>query len=388
MSLESGKRRTLLQGSHPRYVASGHIIFVRESAVWAVPFDVDALEVTGSPVPVLENVRAESSSYAQAVVATDGTLLYLPLASSARGVQRTLVWVDREGREESLADLPPDAYNSVDVSPEGSRLALDIGASDSDVWIYDLARGTLNPLTTDPARDETPLWTPDGRQVVFGSRQNGPRSLYRRNADGTGDAELLLSDDAGGSLVAVAWSPEGDALVVMRRPAPLNDLMLLSMEDATVTELSLGANFNETRAAVSTDGEWIAYESDRSGRLEVYVERFPDLGDRQPISTGGGQQPHWSTDGSELFYLGAPQADRLMAVPVTTRPRFRAGTPELVIEGQFYDQGGRAAYDVAPDGRLVMIKLGGDTSTNDAPPPQLHVVINWLEELKRLVPVD
>ena len=102
----------------------------------------------------------------------------------------------------------------------------------------------------------------------------------------------------------------------MRRRAPLNDLMLLSMEDATVTELSLGAEFNETRAAVSLDGEWIAYESDRSGRLEVYVERFPDLGDRQLVSTDGGQQPHWSADGRELFYLGAPGADRLMAVPV------------------------------------------------------------------------
>ena len=280
-----------------------------------------------------------------------------------------------------------DRAHVAGLSPDGSALALEIAdGQDSDIWTYELARGTLNPLTTDPALDQGPLWTPDGRQVVFGSQRDaGSVGLYRRNADGTGAAEPLITDDEAQNLVANTWSQEGDRLVVMRRISNQNDLMLLSMEDEPALELLLESEFNETRAAVSPDGDWIAYESRRSGRDDIYVERFPEFGDRQPISTDGGQQPRWSPDGRALFYLG-PQANRLMVVAVTTETGLSVGTPETVIEGQFFDFLARSAYDVAPDGRLVLIRRGTDTSENEAT-PQINVVLNWTQELLERVPI-
>ena len=163
-----------------------------------------------------------------------------------------------------------------------------------------------------------------------------------------------------------------------------NDLTLLSLGDEPTLELLLESEFNETRAAVSPDGDWIAYESNRSGRDEIYIERFPDFGDRQPVSADGGQQPRWSPDGRELFYLGR-QANRLMVVAVTTDTGLSVGTPETLVEGQFFDFRGRSAYDVAPDGRLVIIRRGTETSGDDAT-PQITVVLNWQQELLERVP--
>ena len=194
------------------------------------------------------------------------------------------------------------------------------------MWIHDLPRGTLNRLTTDAAGDESPLWAPDGRQVVFGSSRGGSWGLFRRNADGTGEAERLLPVSDVQSLIANTWTPEGDTLVFMRSSNNESDLALVSLGDEPAARLRLESGADERRAAISPDGNWIAYDSDRSGRSEVYVERFPELGDRQLISTTGGQQPLWSPDGRELFYLGPEpvplEPDRLMVVPVVTESGF------------------------------------------------------------------
>ena len=375
-----------LAGVSPHYVSTGHLVHAAEDgSVRAVPFDARSLEVTGNPVPLVEGVMVKATGAADFSISDNKRLVYV--AGTAAGTLRTLVWVDRDGREEPLTDLAAADYRSVDVSPDGSALALEIAdGQGSDIWTYELGRGTLNPLTTDPAVDQNPLWTPDGRQVVFESgRDAGSWGLYRRNADGTGAAEPLITDDEAQALVANTWSQEGDRLVVMRRISNQNDLMLLSMEDEPALELLLESEFQETRAAVSPDGDWIAYESRRSGGDEIYVERFPDFGDRQTISTDGGQQPRWSPDGRALFYLG-PQANRLMVVAVTTETGLSVGTPETVIEGQFFDFLSRSAYDVAPDDRLVLIRRGADTSENEAT-PQITVVLNWHEELLERVPV-
>ena len=171
----------------------------------------------------------------------------------------------------------------------------------------------------------------------------------------------------------------------MRRNNGQNDLTLLSMEGDSDLELLLASDVNETRADVSPTGAWIAYESGRSGRNQIYVERFPDFGDRRAISTDGGQQPRWSPDGRELFYLG-PLADRVMVVPVDPETGFTAGTPEVLVERRFYDSRGRSAYDVTRDGRLMTIQRGDVTSENDSS-PEIHVILNWFEELKARVPV-
>ena len=337
-------------------------------------------------MPLIDAVGLETSGSANFSLSDNGTLVYVPTAGGGSSTQ-TLVWVDRDGREDPLTELAPAGYQSLDVSPDGARLAIERndGASPSDVWIYDLARKTLSPLTTDPAEDQTPLWTPDGRQIVFGSARDGTRGLYRRNADGTGAAERLYTDEAT-DLHLSTWSTDGAALVFSRlTDSPRrHDLMLLSMEGEPTAELLLESEFDERRADVSPSGEWIAYESTRSGRYEIYVEQFPDLGDRRIISTNGGQQPRWSLNGRELFYLET-QASRLMVVPITTETGFTAATPEVLVEGPFYDLRSRSSYDVTPDGRLVIIKPATQGPGNNTP-PQINVVLNWFQELTERVP--
>ena len=334
---------------------------------------------------LLEGVSVKTSGAANFSVSDTGRLIYV--LGAGVGTSRTLVWVDRDGSQEPLTDLPAADYRSVDVSPDGTALALErADPNGSDVWIYDLARRTLNPLTTDPGADRTPLWTPDGRQVVFGSLRDGPFGLYRRNADGTGEAERLITDDDAQDLSANAWTPDGKTLVLMRRRDSRNNLALLSMEAETAVEPLLESEFSETRADLSPNGEWIAYESPRSGRQEIYVERFPDLGDRQLVSTDGGRQPRWSLDGRELFYLG-PGANRLMVVSITTETGLDIGIPETLVEEQVFNFRARSAYDISPDGRLVIIRRGADSSENDAS-PHITVVLNWFQELLERVPVN
>ena len=377
-------RRLGLAGVSPHYVSTGHLVYIAvDRSVRAVAFDAGSLEVTGNPVPLVEDIAVKASGAASFSVSDNGPLVYV---ARTAGTSRTLVWVDRDGREEPLTDLPAAGYQSVAVSPDGGHLALELAdAEGSDIWTYDLARGTRNPLTTDTADDRTPLWTPNGRQIVFGSSRDGAMGLYRRNADGTGEDERLILDGDAVNLAADSWGSDG-TLVVMSRHNLQNSLVLLSLlEDEPTLELLLESEFNETRAAVSPDGAWIAYESNRSGAPEIYVERFPDFGDRQPVSVEGGQQPRWSPDGRELFYLG-PAANRLMVVPVTTQVPFSVGTPETLVEGQFFDFFARSAYDVAPDGRLVVIKRGAGTSGNEES-PQITVVLNWTQELLERVPI-
>ena len=394
LDLGTSDRRTLIRGgSNPHYASTGHVVYGVDGTLLAVPFNLDGLEVTGDPVPVLEGVVTQASGAAQFSLASDGSLVYVP--GTEGRVERTVVWVDRQGREQPLTSLPDDDYRSVDVSPDGTRLAVEVGDGTlasgigGDVWIHDLARGTRNRLTTDVAEDQSPLWTPDGRHVVFGSSRGGSWGLFRRNADGTGEAERLLPDSDVQRLIANTWSPEGNTLVFMRSSNNRSDLALVSLGDETAARLPLESGARGMRAAISPDGNWIAYDSDRTGRSEVYVERFPDPGDRQLVSTNGGQQPLWSPDGRELFYLGPErlEPDRLMVVPVTTDPGFRAGAAEVVAEAPFVSLFGRQTYDVAPDGRLVLIKRGTETSGNDTP-RQINVVLNWFEELKARVPVN
>ena len=375
-----------LAGTSPRYVSTGHLVYATaDGSVRAVAFDATTLELIGNPVPIVEGVIVKENGGADFSVSDNGRLVY---ALGDGGAQRTLVWVTPDGGEEPVAGLAPDEYRSVDISLDGSRLALDIGPRGSarDVWTYDLARQIPIPVTTEPGRDQSPLFTPDGQHVVFASDRDGNRLLYRQNADGTGTAELILADELSGDFIANAWSEDGDTLVAMRRRNGRNDLVLFSMEEQSVTDVLLEAEFDETRADVSPDGRWIAYESNRSGQDAVYVERFPEFGDRHPISRGGGQQPVWSPDGRKLFYLGAG-ANRLMAVPVTTGEEFSAGAPELLIEGPFFDEGGQAAYSAALDGRLVAIKRSTEFSAESNASPQIHVVLNWHQELKARVPI-
>ena len=269
------------------------------------------------------------------------------------------------------------------MSPDGSRVVVDIlNVENRDVWVAEAARGTLSKVTTDATRDTRPIWTPDGQRVVFASQGEGGWGFFSKSADGTGLVEKLHIGETN-ALVAAGWSSDGATLVfAYRGPGSPGDIGMLSMDSDEAWQPLLQTEANEGDPAISPDGKWIAYTSDETGQAEVYVERFPDLGQRRQISTAGGAQPVWSPDGRELFYLSD---EAMMVVAVETGPTFTLGTSEILFESSGYFQGRNRAYDIAPDGqRFLMIKLRDVSQVSS----QINIVVNWTEELERLVPTD
>ena len=386
VSTETGQVTYLLTGgSNPRNSPTGHLVYGVGGTLRAVGFDAERLELTSNnPVPVVETVSTQATRAASFSVADNGSLVYVSGGGGAAGPQRSLVWVDREGSETPL-DSPVLGYTRPRVSPDGTRVAVDVGAGGTaDIWIHDLERGTEAILTTDATADRAPLWTPDGERVVFYSNRDGG-GLFSKLVDTPGEADLVMTVREGTTFIeAGAWSADGRTLVFWDRGAAPPDIGLLSMEGDPASELLLATESVEAGPSISPDGNWIAYASDETGQPEVYVQRFPGLGDKLPISTDGGQQPLWSPDGSELFYRG-PRG--MMAVPVDTEPMFSAGDPEVLFEQQYYSFRSDRTYDVAPDGRFLMIKEGTTTDDGSAPTAQIVLVQNWFEELNRLVPI-
>ena len=377
--LDTAERRFLLEGAAPHYVSSGHMVFTRDNALWAVPFDADQRELTGDPVPVLEGVEIGNNGFAQFWVAQNGSFVYLPADEAAEPTQ--LVWVDREGNEELVA-AEPRPYSAVRLSPDGRRLVLQVNDPDNqDLVIYDLARDTPTRLTFDPALDIRPVWTPDGTRIVFASTRNGVRNLYWKAADGTGDVERLSTNT--NNQIPLSFSPDGRTLVFTAFRDSF-DVGTLSMDGDQMVDWLLEGEYDEGHAEVSPDGRWLAYMSAESGQQEVYVGPFPNVDEaRWQISTNGGSSPLWGPGGRELFYLQGTGV--LLAVTVETDPTFNPGNPALVFEGPYHRDGFAQGYDVSLDGqRFLMIKERTDAFDVS----QIIVVQNWLEELKRLVPVN
>ena len=273
LSLATRESKILIPGgSNPRYAPTGHIVYGVGGTLRAVSFDLERLEVTSDPVPVLDGVVTKASGAADYAISQNGSLVYV--GGSARGgVERTLVWVDREGREEALA-APPRAYAYPRMSPDGSRLALDVRDRETDIWIWNFARETLTRLTFDPARDVYPAWTPDGLQVVFGSTHDGTLNLFRKAADGTGTVEQLTQ--SANSLIPQTLSPDGARLVSRElHPDQGFNLVVGSLDGDTSLEPLLATEFDELNAEISPDGQRLAYQSNASGQFEIYVRPFP-----------------------------------------------------------------------------------------------------------------
>lgn len=318
-------------------------------------------------------------------IAADGTLVYVdaPGTASGAGADRTLVWVDRAAREEPLA-APPRAYVQPRISPDGTRIAVFIGDQEQDTWMWDLQRATLTRLTFAPGIDWFPLWTPDGRRIMFSSAgEGGSLNIFWMPADGTGKPERLTSGDFH---YATGLSPDGAQVVFYQiTQTARGDLLTMSLEGDHRVKPLLQTPFDEQEGTISPDGRWIAYESDSSGRNEIYVRPFPAVaGGQWQVSTAGGRRPLWARDGRELFYLATTGA--LMRVPVEARgTAWSAGTPVVLFQQRYYQGVQGRPYDVSPDGRrFLMIKEAG-ADQGDAR-PQIIVVQNWTEELKRLVP--
>ena len=284
LNLETGERKLLIPGgSNPHYAASGHIVYGLDGTLRAVPFDLEAVEVKGDPIPVLEGIVTQARGDAHFSLANNGTLVYVP-GTGGVGGQLTLVWVDREGQEEAVA-AKPQAYRDFSLSPDGTKIAVRVtGPDNEDVWIYDLVRETQMRLTFDPATEGFPIWTPDGQRVAFGAA-DGPLSW--KAADGTGEVEALVESSK--AQYPQAFSPDGRALVFEDRNTGGANLGILSLEGERISTPLLETEFDEQNAALSPDGRYLAYESDESGQYEVYVRPFPDVnGGHWQVSSGGG----------------------------------------------------------------------------------------------------
>ena len=382
LDLATGATTVVVRGGHhAHYVPTGHLVYGAGGTLRAVAFDLGRLEVVGTPVPVLEQVVTTGDGAVDVAVAANGTLVYVPGRGGA-GAQRSLVWVDRMGREEPLA-APVRTYFYPRLSPDGTRVALDIRDQEQDIWIWDLARETLTRVTFDPAVDLYPVWSPDSRRLLFASARAGAFNLFWQAADGTGAVERLTE---GPNLQhAYAVTPDGSRVILREDGAQQQDLMLLPLQPPRRPQPLVQTMFAERNAELSRDGRWLAYESNESGRDEIYVRPFPEVnGGRWQVSTGGGRLPLWSRNGLELLYV-SPDGT-LMGVRVEAASPWRSSTPARVLQGPYFFSvaGAGRTFDIAPDGtRFLMIKEGGGT---EGAPQNLVVVQNWFEELKRLVP--
>jgi eukaryotic-like serine/threonine-protein kinase len=385
LDLRSGRSKVLIRGgSDAHYVRTGHVIYGVAGTLRAMAFDLGRLEVTGPAVPVLDGVLTTPIGAAAMAVAANGSLVYVRGGAGGGGPQ-TVVSVDRDGRASPLPGLPVDAYRDLRVSPNGSRLAL---ATQADVWTYDFARATRSRLTSDPAQDRSPLWTPDGERIVFTSLRAGYPELFWRPADGTGsDVHLFAPATDLLDLIASGWSPDGRQLLFTEVPASIQcSIGQVAVARPSDANMLFKSEFCNAQAAISPNGRWIAYRSRVSGQDEIYVERYPELGNRQQISTEGGSIALWSSDGRELFFLGRG-GEQMMVVAVQAGAMFVAGRPQILFELAVPPGVAGRAYDIAPDGRFLMIRRG-DAAADDGAASNLIVVQHWTEELKRLVPTN
>ncbi len=405
LDLKTGTQKILVPGgSHAHYVASGHLVYGVDGTLRAVRFDLKRLETTGSPVPVLPKVVTTSAGAADFDVARDGTLVYVP-GATASGLQapapaRTLVWVDRQGHEEAIK-AQARAYVSPRISPDGTRIAVDILDQQDDIWIWNVVGETLTRLTFDPGLDQAPVWMPDGHRLVFSSEFGGAnRSLAWQAADGTGNPERLSQ----GSAPQFPSSVDRDgAHVVFTLGGGAPDITMLSMDKERKEQSLVKTPLAERNAVVSPDGRWLAYEAFDSGQAEIYVRPFPDVnGGHYQVSGGGGTAPAWASSGQEqeLFFQGPTGA--LMSVRVQPGNAWKPSAPTKILDGRYIlaARGNqRRAYDVSSDGRrFLMVKPAPSELINQpAAPVQstvptrrseegLVVVQHWDEELKRLVP--
>src|SRR5262249_52259029 len=370
-------------GSDGQYVDTGHLVYAASGSLRAVRFDPSRLDVLGDPVPVVEGVTTLGTGAADFRVARQGTLVYVP-GGSPDGAEfgRSLAWVTRDGREQAVA-APPRAYGVVRLSPDEMQVAVDIRDQRSDIWVWNFQRQTLTPLTFGPVPDLTPVWTPDGKRIVFASVRGGPQNLYWQASDGTGTPERLT--ESANLQIPTSLTPDGKSIVVQEMSPKTSDDLLLFHLDTRRTEPLIQSNFSEGGGDISPDGRWLAYFSAEAGVSQIFVRPFPNVNDgRWLVSTISGTRPVWSKSGKELFYMSVRDS-AMMAVPVQTTPTFTAGNAVKLFDGPWYVAPVGRSYDVSSDGkRFLMIK---PTNANN-PSAQLSitVVLNWTEDLKARLP--
>jgi serine/threonine protein kinase len=377
--LGGGAETVLLRSNAAADYASGHLLFIRETTLMAWQFDVDRLEFTGEPAPVCERIAAVPGAGVAVFSAASSDILACQSTDSVASSR--LEWFDRNGRKIGTLGDPAD-YLEVELSPDGTKAAVGIfeqspedgvsPAKQSDIWIYSIERGVADRLTFDHSREDQIAWSPDGQKIAFGRRLPRNPDIYVKTVGEADDAKPLLESDL--YALPTSWSPNGKILAFdSLDPETGWDQWILSLGDGAPVPF-LKSSFNEADGVFSPDGRWMAYESDESGRWEIYVTSFPGPGRRWRVSTRGGVSPRWNSTGQELFFRSA--AGDLMAVAMTLDDGdVLIGTPKPLIEGQLNRPNLAYHYSPAPGGeRFLLI-------TDQRGAESLDIILNWTELL-------
>jgi Tol biopolymer transport system component len=396
--LDTGEQRVLIHGAtDARYVATGHLVYMKTGTLTAVPFDLPSRQLTGDPVALIQGVMhalnapnaSDETGAAQFSVSESGTLLYAVGGVTSSQVS-TLVWTDRTGAAQPLAP-PPRDYRSPRLSPDGDRVAVwtrNEGPNRStDVWVYHVLHGSPVRLTN-RGENSYPIWSPDSARLIYASNSNGTLNLYAVNADGSGTPERLTTSEY--AQRPSTWVATGQMVAFLELHAALNQIWILPMEGDRQPRLFLESRFNLRYPEFSPDGHWLAYVSNESGSYEVYVQPYPGLGEKHRISVNGGQEPIWTANGRELLYreIGVDN-QRFLSVAISSLVPFRVSSPHVLFEARRSDYGSTTpnrGWDVSSDGKRFL--LSRPSQPTDRPVTEMHVVLNWTEELKRLVLVN
>ncbi len=396
VSLQNGKRLSIFRGGDfGRYFPSGHLIYLKHDTLYAAPFDLERLALTGEPRPVLEGVNANFFGGGDFAFSRTGDAIYVSSRGPSFGYQ--LHWLDGSGELRPL-HVATDDYECPQFSPDGKRLAFEIttGPLHGDIWIKDLERDTVSRLTRLPGRNSIPLWTPDGHGIVFSSYGHARQGIYWIRADGASEPQLLM-ETKGDFQTPNSISSDGRRLAYSLLKADLSrsELWTVPIEgDRDHPRLGQAEAFLLTQAVLDTpmfsrDGRWLAYASEESGVSEVYVRPFPGPGGQYQISAKGGSRPLWSHDGRQLFFLD-DQSRINVADCSVTGGSFAAGKPRIWSTKSLAFMGTSYAYALAADGKrfAVVLKAEKTEQPQRNTTDRVKVVLNFAEELRRRVPPD
>jgi serine/threonine-protein kinase len=374
----TGERRLITAtGDTPRYIASGYLAYGRLDALFAVPWRPSQAELGNvAPISLPELPRLENEGAATYSLATNGTLAYI--AGGAGRYAQRVVWVDRTGATEALP-FPERDYEAIALSPDGQRAVVQIREGAMGLWLFDFSRHTLTPLVTTGGSSQAPVWSSDGRRILYRGTRNGTRNIYWKSADGSGE-EQRLTTQTGTVQSPSSVSPDGQWLFFRHTSGQTlgSSVSVLRLGGDSAAAQPREVVPGASNGQISPDGRWLAYQSQASGQSEVYVSSFPGPGPRIPVSVNGGENPLWSRDGRELFYT---QGERMMAVTVQPGPTLTVTAPRVLFEGR-YRPGLNAvtAFGVSSDGRRF-IRI--QQVQPDRPVTRIDVVLNWASQLNR-----
>ncbi|MFQ5448141.1 MAG: hypothetical protein ACE5FF_14550, partial [Saprospiraceae bacterium] len=370
LDLHSGKRQKILQGGiYARYINTGHIVAAWSGGLFAVPFNLKKLEVTGPTVPVLNKILLNNELIPNFAFSKDGTLIYAPVEKGSQ--KKQIISMNRDGEKQDVFDLRRDFYH-ISFSPDESKIAVTVGRENAQVWIIHPVKQEFSQFTFEGS-NSFPIWTPDGKHITYSSNRNGSSNIYMKAIKAeTAEVQLTSGDNR---QLPTSWSADGTVLAFCEDHPDSNlDIMLLKFDSDTTVQSLISTRFNEQEAKFSPNGKWVAYTSDKSGRNEIYVQSYS--GDAAPVrvSEKGGSSPIWHPNSQRLYFR---QRNTLMSVSIKTKPVFEADKPE-----EMFKMANRFEYyTISPGGEQFVFVVEEQAQSIK----HFNIVLNWDEELKQQV---